>query len=113
MILTESNILEIINLPTEPNELAIFKIAGLIIACAVLVSIPILPFSATYRIMFGVEIPLFHCRKSKIRKLIIEEIQLQTKPVQQPLQEDSLVPPSEIPEAEISEKAKDLVINKD
>ncbi|MFK5969327.1 MAG: hypothetical protein QM487_04300 [Candidatus Marithrix sp.] len=101
MILTESNLLEFLNLPAESNEIAILKIAGLIIACAVLVSIPILPFSATYRLMFGVEIPVFFCRKNKIRDLITEEIQRQNAHVQ-PLPENLAM--ELLPEHEKSEK---------
>ncbi len=116
MILTESNMLDIFNLPAESNEIAILKIAGLIIACAVLVSIPILPFSATYRLMFGIEIPVFHCRKNNIRDLITEEIQRQNAHVQ-PLKEDLAMellpePKSEPkPELENKESEKPLVIH--
>ncbi|HHB92774.1 MAG TPA: hypothetical protein ENK59_06140 [Thioploca sp.] len=93
--------IEFINLPAEPNEIAILKIAGLIVACAVLISIPVLPFSATYRFMFGVEIPIFYCRKNKIRDLIAEEIQRQNTHIQ-PLPED--LPMELLPEHEKSEK---------
>ncbi|MDM8567968.1 procyclic acidic repetitive family protein [Thiotrichales bacterium HSG1] len=82
MILTELNLLDIFALPEEPNELAIFKIVGLIIACAVFISIPILPFSSTYRMMFGVEIPIIYCRKTKLQKFIKEEIQRQNQHTQ-------------------------------
>ena len=108
MILTESNMVEILNLPAESNEIAILKISGLIIACAVLVSIPFLPFSATYRFMFGIEIPVFHCRKNKIRELITEEIQRQNTHVQ-PLLEDLSM--EILPEHENKESEKPLVIH--
>lgn len=112
MILTESNLLDVFNLPAEVNEIAILKIAGLIIACAVLVSIPILPFSATYRLMFGIEIPVFHCRKKKIRDLITEEIQRQNVHVQ-PLKKDLPVEalPELLPEHENKVSETPLVIH--
>jgi hypothetical protein len=50
-----------------------YVIASLIIAGAVLVCLPFLPFSATYRLMLGVEKPLFS-EENKIRGWIREEI---------------------------------------
>ncbi|MDM8565584.1 hypothetical protein QUF74_08020 [Candidatus Halobeggiatoa sp. HSG11] len=106
MILAELNLLEIFSLPEEPNELAIFKIAGLIIACAVIISIPILPFSSTYRMMFGVEIPMLYCRKGKIKDFIAAEIQRQNQHSQ---------PLSTVTEHEdkISENTDDLELTSD
>ncbi len=70
-----SNLIGMTFLPAQPDTGAIFIIAGLIVALAVLISIPILPFSATYRIMFGVEGPVFKRREAKVRAWIIEEVQ--------------------------------------
>jgi len=58
--------------PNQPDIAATFFIALLIIAGAVLLSIPFLPFSATYRFMLGVDGPVF---RNKVRAWIIEEVQ--------------------------------------
>jgi hypothetical protein len=77
MVLQESNLLNLLSmtLPEQADSLAVFKIAGLITASAVLISIPILPFSATYRHLLGIENPLFARKEAKVRGWIIEEIQ--------------------------------------
>jgi hypothetical protein len=77
MVLQESNLLNLlsITLPEQADSMAIFKIASLITVAAVLVSIPILPFSATYRQLLGIENPLFARKEAKVRGWIIEEIQ--------------------------------------
>lgn len=78
MVLTESNILNLLGLtlPKQPDSWAIFTIAILITIVAVLISIPILPFSHTYRLMFGIENPVvFRRKEAKVRSWIIEEIQ--------------------------------------
>jgi hypothetical protein len=62
-----------INFPDQPEVATIYVIASLIIAGAVLVCLPFLPFSATYRIMLGVEKPLFS-EETKVRGWIREEI---------------------------------------
>jgi hypothetical protein len=59
----------------EVDQNAKIVLATLISLAAVLVSIPFLPFSATYRFMFGVENPVFQRKESKVRGWIIEEIQ--------------------------------------
>jgi len=58
--------------PNEPDIAATFFVALLIIVGAVLLSIPFLPFSATYRFMLGVDGPVF---RNKVRAWIIEEVQ--------------------------------------
>ncbi len=76
--LKETNLLNILGmtwLPEQPDTAAIIIIAGLIVVVAVLISIPILPFSATYRIMFGIEGPVFRQKEAKVRNWIIEEVQ--------------------------------------
>ena len=79
MILEESNLLKTLNLTLpqgQANGDAIFIIASLIVVIAVLISIPFLPFSNTYRLLFGVEGPLFKQKQeAKIKKWIEEEIQ--------------------------------------
>lgn len=77
MVLQESNLLNLLSmtLPEQADSLAVFKIACLITAAAVLISIPILPFSATYRHLLGIENPLFARKEAKVRGWIIEEIQ--------------------------------------
>ncbi|MDM8557547.1 hypothetical protein [Candidatus Parabeggiatoa sp. HSG14] len=77
MILQESNLLNLLGLalPEQPDTWAIASIAGLIIVVAVLLSIPFLPFSATYRVMFGIENPVFQRKEAKVRGWIVEEIQ--------------------------------------
>ncbi len=76
MILQESSLLNLLGLtlPDQPNSWAIFIIASLIVAGAVLISIPILPFSATYRFMLGVDNPAFAKKESKVRGWITEEV---------------------------------------
>ena len=78
MVLTESNILSLLGLtlPEQPDKWAIFTIAILITIVAVLISIPFLPFSHTYRLMFGIENPaVFRRKEASVRGWIIEEIQ--------------------------------------
>jgi len=78
MVLEESGILNAIHatLPQQLDASGIIVIASLIIFTAVLVSIPFLPFSATYRAMFGIENPVFFRRKeAKIRSWIYAEIE--------------------------------------
>ncbi len=77
MVLQESNILNILGLtlPEQSNPEAIFIIAGLIVIVAILVSIPFLPFSATYRLLLGVDNPAFARKEAKVRGWILEEIQ--------------------------------------
>ncbi|TGO02799.1 hypothetical protein PN36_18880 [Candidatus Thiomargarita nelsonii] len=74
MIWKESSFLSIFGplSPNQPDIAATFFIALLIIAGAVLLSIPFLPFSATYRFMLGVDGPVF---RNKVRAWIIEEVQ--------------------------------------
>ncbi len=74
MIWEESSFLNIFGplSPNQPDIAATFFIALLIIAGALVLSIPFLPFSATYRFMLGVEGPLF---RNKVRAWIIEEVQ--------------------------------------
>jgi signal transduction histidine kinase len=77
MVLRESNILSLLKLtlPDQPTDEAIFIIASLITAAAVLISIPILPFSAAYRLMLGVDNPAFAKKEAKVRGWIVEEIE--------------------------------------
>ena len=77
MVLQESNILNILGLtlPQQSTPEAIFTIASLIVVVAILVCIPILPFSATYRLLLGVDNPAFARKESKVRGWIVEEIQ--------------------------------------
>lgn len=78
MVLEESGILDTMSviLPQQLDTGGLLIIASLIIASAVLVSIPFLPFSATYRAMFGIENPIFFRRKeAKIRSWIYAEIE--------------------------------------
>jgi hypothetical protein len=77
MILQESGLLEIlkITLPEQPDNLAILMIAGLITTIAIIISLPILPFSVTYRFLLGVE-PSIYAQK-KIQKLIGKEVKQQ------------------------------------
>jgi Zn-dependent protease with chaperone function len=58
----------------EVDQNAKIVLASLITLIAVLISIPFLPFSATYRFMFGVENPVFQRKESKVRGWIVEEI---------------------------------------
>ncbi len=77
MILQESRILNLLHLtlPDQPDNWAIFIIASLITAGAILISIPILPFSATYRFLLGVDNPAFARKEAKVRGWMIEEIE--------------------------------------
>jgi len=77
MVLQESNILHVLGLtlPKQSNPEAVFIIASLIVVTAILISIPILPFSATYRLLLGVDNPAFARKESKVRGWILEEIQ--------------------------------------
>ena len=77
IVLQESGLLELlkITLPEQADNLAILIIAGLITATAIIISIPILPFSATYRFLLGVE-PSVYAQK-KIQKWIGKEIKQQ------------------------------------
>ena len=65
MILQESGLLELlkITLPEQPDNMAILIIAGLITSTAIIITIPILPFSATYRFLVGVEPSLYAQKK--------------------------------------------------
>jgi hypothetical protein len=76
MILQESNILRFLGLtlPEQANNFAIFIIASLITILAIVICIPILPFSATYRFLLGVEPSLF--AQKKIRNWINQEVSL-------------------------------------
>jgi hypothetical protein len=65
-------------LPEQLEQLdrkAIIAIGGMITALAVLISIPFLPFSATYRFLLGVENPVFQRKEAKVRGWIVEEIE--------------------------------------
>ncbi len=65
-------------LPEQLEQLdqnAIIVIGCMITALAVLISIPFLPFSATYRFLFGVENPVFQRKEAKVRGWIVEEIE--------------------------------------
>ncbi|MCK5717117.1 MAG: hypothetical protein KAH77_06455 [Thiomargarita sp.] len=76
--LKEMNLLNILGmtwLPEQADFAAIIAIACLIVGVAVLISIPILPFSATYRSMLGIEGSVFKRKEAKIRQWIIEEVQ--------------------------------------
>jgi hypothetical protein len=77
MILQESSLLNMLNLtlPEQPTQQAVLIIAGLIVTAAVLISIPFLPFSATYRVMFGIENPVFSRKEAKVRAWIHDEIE--------------------------------------
>ncbi len=78
MVLEESGILDTMSviLPQQLDTGGLLIIASLIIAAAVLVSIPFLPFSATYRAMFGIENPVvFRRKEAKIRSWIYAEIE--------------------------------------
>jgi energy-coupling factor transporter transmembrane protein EcfT len=59
----------------QVDQNAIIVIASMITALAVLISIPFLPFSATYRYLFGVENPVFQRKEAKVRGWIVEEIE--------------------------------------
>lgn len=107
MILQESNFLNMLGLtlPEQPTPEAVFTIAGLIVVVAILVSIPILPFSATYRLLLGVDNPAFARKESKVRGWIVEEIQRdhqrrekQLRREEQRQREEKLQPQSELPE---------------
>ena len=92
MVLEESNILNVMNatLPQQLDTNGLLIIVSVIIFGAVLASIPFLPFSATYRAMFGLENPVvFRRKEAKIRSWISEEIerhQIQEKIKQQQAQ---------------------------
>jgi hypothetical protein len=77
MILKESNLLNLLGmtLPEQPDDQAIYKIAGLIVVAAIMICIPILPFSATYRQLLGVENPVYALKEAKIKGWIREEIE--------------------------------------
>ena len=108
MVLEESNILNVIHatLPQQLNADGVIVIISLIIFAAVLVSIPFLPFSATYRIMFGVENPVFFRRKeAKVRSWIYAEIERHD--VEKQLeQEQAKLPPLLSPQDEFIESIK-------
>jgi len=89
MILQESSLLNVLELtlPDQPNSWAIFIIASLIVVGAVLISIPILPFSATYRHMLGVDNPAFAKKESKVRGWIAEEVERRFREREQQLRE--------------------------
>lgn len=62
-----------ITFPDQPEVSTLYIIASLIVVGAVLLCVPFLPFSATYRFMLGVEKPLFS-EEAKVRGWIREEI---------------------------------------
>jgi hypothetical protein len=67
-----------LGLPEQLEQLdrkAIIAIGGMITALAVLISIPFLPFSATYRFLLGIENPVFQRKEAKVRGWIVEEIE--------------------------------------
>jgi hypothetical protein len=67
-----------LGLPEQLEQLDkkdIIVIASMITALAVLISIPFLPFSATYRFLLGVENPVFQRKEAKVRGWIVEEIE--------------------------------------
>lgn len=57
------------------DQKTIIIIGSMITALAVLISIPFLPFSATYRFLLGVENPVFQRKEAKVRGWIVEEIE--------------------------------------
>ncbi|EIJ43528.1 hypothetical protein BegalDRAFT_2687 [Beggiatoa alba B18LD] len=75
-LLQDIGILKILHLslPEQPDTTAIYTIAGLIVLCGVLICLPVLPFSATYRWMLGVE-RISRKEEAKIRYWIQEEIE--------------------------------------
>ncbi|ALG68050.1 hypothetical protein [Beggiatoa leptomitoformis] len=75
-LLQDVGILKVLHLslPEQPDTTAIYTIAGLIAFFGVLVCLPMLPFSATYRWMLGVE-RLSRKEEAKIRYWIQEEIE--------------------------------------
>jgi len=75
LILQEVVFLENIGfiLPEQPDGWAFFKMASLIVLFSVLICLPVLPFSATYRQILGVE-RLSPSEKAKIRELVHEEL---------------------------------------
>lgn len=75
-LLQDSPIVNLVgaNLPPTPSSGSIFLIASIITIGAVLLCLPFLPFSATYRFMLGIEKPLFS-EEAKIRGWIREELE--------------------------------------
>lgn len=62
------------SLPPQPTSGSIFLIALILTIGAVLLCLPFLPFSATYRFMLGIEKPLFS-EEAKVRGWIREELE--------------------------------------
>lgn len=62
-----------VNLPEQPDPLAIYTIAAFIIMAGVIACLPFLPFSATYRKMLGVE-KLSRKEEDKIKQWVQEEL---------------------------------------
>lgn len=60
--------------PEQPDNWAFFKMAALITLFSVLICLPMLPFSQTYRQILGVE-RLSPAERNKIRRLVQEELQ--------------------------------------
>jgi hypothetical protein len=75
-LLQDSPIVNLVgaNLPAQSTSWSIFLIASIITLGAVLLCLPFLPFSATYRFMLGIEKPLFS-EEAKIRGWIREELE--------------------------------------
>lgn len=63
-----------LNLPLEPNTGAVIFMTALIVLTGVMLSLPVLPFSATYRYMLGTE-RLTSDEESKIKRWIQEEVE--------------------------------------
>lgn len=78
LVLQESGLLELlkITLPEQPDNMAILIIAGLITSVAIIITIPILPFSATYRFLLGVEPSVYAQKKFQnwIGKAVKEQL---------------------------------------
>jgi hypothetical protein len=101
MVLEESNILDVMNatLPQQLDTGGLLVIVSVIILGAVLVSIPFLPFSATYRAMFGLDNPvIFRRKEAKIRSWISEEIERHEIQEKLKQQQSKLVHPEEFRE---------------
>lgn len=76
-ILTETPLLKSMfssSLPAQPDPNTILSIATLIIILAIIISLPFLPFSATYRVLLGIELPVFRRKERKVRHWIHQEI---------------------------------------
>jgi len=75
LILQEFKFLENLGIifPEQADDLAFFKMAAIIVLFSVLICLPLLPFSATYRQILGVE-RLSTSEKNKIRELVHQEL---------------------------------------